>query len=324
MKHIQWFPGHMTKAMRMMEEQVKLVDGVLFILDARAPLATRNRNLESLFAGKPVLYILNKADLADEGKTAAFSARMEGAGEMNVCCTATGASAARQIAARIPKLLHEKLARDAAKGVSRPPRLMVAGIPNTGKSTVINALSGAKRAVTGDKAGVTRGKQWIRCDGFELLDTPGTMPPAFDDQLLARHLAYIGSINDDILDMDDVALELLRELIVRYPALLSARYGAEDFSSPLAVYEHICRRRGFLLRGGEFDYERGARAIVDDFRKGRIGRVTLDELPAAANGGASVLDIPPSGGASSQNAPPNGGAEGQAAGEGDTGAGART
>ena len=324
MKHIQWFPGHMTKAMRMMEEQVKLVDGVLFILDARAPLATRNRNLESLFAGKPVLYILNKADLADEGKTAAFSARMEGAGEMNVCCTATGASAARQIAARIPKLLHEKLARDAAKGVSRPPRLMVAGIPNTGKSTVINALSGAKRAVTGDKAGVTRGKQWIRCDGFELLDTPGTMPPAFDDQLLARHLAYIGSINDDILDMDDVALELLRELIVRYPALLFARYGAEDFSTPLAVYEHICRRRGFLLRGGEFDYERGARAIVDDFRKGRIGRVTLDELPAAANGGASVLDTPPSGGASSQNAPPNGGAEGQAAGEGDTGAGART
>lgn len=312
MKHIQWFPGHMTKAMRMMEEQVKLVDGVLFILDARAPLATRNRNLESLFAGRPVLYILNKADLADEGKTAAFSARMDGAGEMNVCCTATGASAARQIAARIPKLLHEKLARDAAKGVSRPPRLMVAGIPNTGKSTVINALSGAKRAVTGDKAGVTRGKQWIRCDGFELLDTPGTMPPAFDDQSLARHLAYIGSINDDILDMDDVALELLRELIARYPALLSARYGAEDFSSPLAVYEHICRRRGFLLRGGEFDYERGARAIVDDFRKGRIGRITLDELPAAANGGAS-----------SHNTPPDGGAEGQTAGE-DTGAGART
>ena len=276
MKHIQWFPGHMTKAMRMMEEQVKLVDGVLFILDARAPLATRNRNLESLFAGKPVLYILNKADLADEGKTAAFSARMEGAGEMNVCCTATGASAARQIAARIPKLLHEKLARDAAKGVSRPPRLMVAGIPNTGKSTVINALSGAKRAVTGDKAGVTRGKQWIRCAGFELLDTPGTMPPAFEDQTLARRLAYIGSINDDILDMDDVALELLRELLASYPANLAARYGEGDYSSPLAAFEHICRRRGFLLRGGEADYERGAKAIVDDFRKGRIGRITLD------------------------------------------------
>ena len=277
MKHIQWFPGHMTKAMRMMEEQVKLVDGVLFILDARAPLATRNRNLESLFAGRPVLYILNKADLADEGKTAAFSARMEGAGEMNVCCTATGASAARQIAARIPKLLHEKLARDAAKGVSRPPRLMVAGIPNTGKSTVINALSGAKRAVTGDKAGVTRGKQWIRCAGFELLDTPGTMPPSFEDQRLAVRLACIGSINDDILDMNDLALELLAQLAEGYPQLLAERYGVTDLSQPLAVYEDICRRRGFLLRGGEFDYGRGGKAIIDDFRKGRIGRITLDE-----------------------------------------------
>lgn len=279
MKHIQWFPGHMTKAMRMMEEQVKLVDGVLFILDARAPLATRNKALETLLGGKPVLFILNKADLADEGRTAAFCAQMERAGEANVCCTATSPAAARLICARIPRLLREKLARDAAKGVTRPPRLLVAGIPNTGKSTVINALSGAKRAVTGDKAGVTRGKQWIRCAGFELLDTPGTMPPAFEDQTLARRLAYIGSINDDILDMDDVALELLRELLASYPANLAARYGEGDYSSPLAAFEHICRRRGFLLRGGEADYERGAKAIVDDFRKGRIGRITLD-VPA--------------------------------------------
>ncbi len=282
MKHIQWFPGHMTKAMRMMEEQVKLVDGVLFVLDARAPLATRNPNLESLLGGKPVLYLLNKADLADEEKTAAFCARMDRAGEANVRCCATTSAAARQISGRIPSLLREKLARDAAKGITRPPRLMVVGIPNTGKSTVINALSGAKRAVTGDKAGVTRGKQWIRCAGFELLDTPGTMPPAFEDQALARHLAYIGSINDDILDMDDVALELLRELLASYPGLLAARYGEGDYSSPIAAYEHICRRRGFLLRGGEVDYERGAKAIVDDFRKGRLGRITLDALPAEA------------------------------------------
>ena len=314
----------MTKAMRMMEEQLALVDGVIAVLDARAPAATYNKNLARLFGKKPVLYALNKADLADDKKTDAFLSAFAAAGVFAVRCIATAQGTARLLGGKIEGLLREKLQKDAARGITRPPKLMVAGIPNTGKSTVINALSGAKRAVTGDKAGVTRGKQWIRCDGFELLDTPGTMPPAFDDQLLARHLAYIGSINDDILDMDDVALELLRELIVRYPALLSARYGAEDFSSPLAVYEHICRRRGFLLRGGEFDYERGARAIVDDFRTGRIGRVTLDELPAAANGGASVLDTPPSGGASSQNAPPNGGAEGQAAGEGDTGAGART
>ena len=154
---------------------------------------------------------------------------------------------------------------------------MVCGIPNTGKSTVINAMSGEKRAVTGDKAGVTRGKQWIRCAGFELLDTPGTMPPAFETQELARHLAYIGSINDDVLDLDDIALELLRELSQTYPDFLAERYGITDFSSPLAMYEEVCKKRGFLLRGGEFDYDRGAKAILDDFRKGRTGRITLDD-----------------------------------------------
>ena len=145
-------------------------------------------------------------------------------------------------------------------------------------------MSGAKRAVTGDKAGVTRGKQWVRCAGFELLDTPGTMPPSFEDQALALHLAYIGSLNDDILDMDDVALELLREIAQTYPSFLTERYGITDFSAPLAMYEEVCRRRGFMLRGGEFDYERGAKAILDDFRKGRLGRITLDDPSEAGNG----------------------------------------
>lgn len=276
MKHIQWFPGHMTKAMRMMEEQVKLVDGVIVVLDARAPAATYNKNLARLFGAKPALYLLNKADLADDKKTDAFLAVFAAAGIPAARCSAVAAGTAKQLGAKIAQLLREKFARDAQKGISRPPKLMVAGIPNTGKSTVINALSGEKRAVTGDKAGVTRGKQWIRCAGFELLDTPGTMPPSFDDQQLARHLAYIGSINDDILDMDDVALELLSELAQSYPQLLAERYGIADFSSPLGMYEEICRRRGFLLRGGAFDYERGGKAIIDDFRKGRIGRVTLD------------------------------------------------
>ncbi len=275
MKHIQWFPGHMTKAMRMMEEQIALVDGVLFVLDARAPAATFNKKLKSLFGAKPVLYLLNKCDLADDAKTDAFAAEI-GKTAPAVKCAATAQGAAAKIAAKLPALLKEKFAKDAARGMNRPPRLMVAGIPNTGKSTVINAMSGAKRAVTGDKAGVTRGKQWIRCEGFELLDTPGTMPPSFEDQRLARHLAYIGSINDDILDMDDVALELLAELAESYPACLTARYGIEDFSAPLAMYEQVCRSRGFLMRGGGFDYERGAKAIVDDFRKGRTGRVTLE------------------------------------------------
>lgn len=280
MKHIQWFPGHMTKAMRMMEESVKLVDGVLVVLDARAPAATYNRNLAALCGTKPVLYVLNKADLADDKKTDAFIGEFAKNGAFALKCSAMAPPAAKQIAGKIALVLREKFARDEQKGVVRPPKMMVCGVPNTGKSTVINALSGQKRAVTGDKAGVTRGKQWIRCAGFELLDTPGTMPPSFDNQELARHLAYIGSINDDVLDMDDVALELLREIGQTYPSFLTERYGIEDFSSPLAMYEQVCRRRGFMLRGGEFDYERGAKAIVDDFRKGRLGRITLDEVSA--------------------------------------------
>ncbi len=277
MKHIQWFPGHMTKAMRMMEESVKLVDGVLVVLDARAPIATRNKNLNKILAGKPILYLLNKSDLADEKKTDAFVSAFAKSGAFALPVCAARAGAAQKIAAKLPLLLKEKLERDAQKGITRPARLMVCGIPNTGKSTVINAMSGEKRAVTGDKAGVTRGKQWIRCAGFELLDTPGTMPPAFETQELARHLAYIGSINDDVLDLDDIALELLRELSQTYPDFLAERYGITDFSSPLAMYEEVCKKRGFLLRGGEFDYDRGAKAILDDFRKGRTGRITLDD-----------------------------------------------
>lgn len=173
-------------------------------------------------------------------------------------------------------MLSEKHRKDEEKGMRRPDRLMVAGISNTGKSTVINALSGAKRAITGDKAGVTRGKQWIRCAGFELLDTPGTMPPSFENQYLARHLAFIGCINDDILDFGDLSIELLGELSRLCPEKLTERYGISDFSAPLAMLEQLCKRRGFILRGGEFDYERGAKALVDDFRKGRIGRITLE------------------------------------------------
>ena len=265
----------MTKAMRMMEENVPLIDGVLFVLDARAPAATFNKNLKKLFGKKPVLYLLNKCDLADEAKTDAFVFEIAKSAPA-LKCTATAQGAASKIAAKLPQLLKEKFAKDAAKGMTRPPRLMVAGIPNTGKSTVINALSGAKRTVTGDKAGVTRGKQWIRCTGFELLDTPGTMPPSFEDQALARHLAYIGSINDDILDAGELALALLEELAALYPACLAARYAVTDLASPLAMLEQVCRARGFLLRGGEFDYDRGAKAVIDDFRKGRTGRITLE------------------------------------------------
>jgi ribosome biogenesis GTPase A len=177
---------------------------------------------------------------------------------------------------KLNEITQEKRARAEAKGLNRTFRFMVAGIPNTGKSTLVNLISGQKRAKTGDKAGVTRDVRWLRCGAFDLLDTPGTMPPSFDNQYHARHLAYIGSINDDILDMDDVALELLGELAENYPQCLTERYGITEFEEKLAMYEAVCKRRGFIFRGGEYDYERGANAIIDDFRKGRTGKICLE------------------------------------------------
>ena len=277
MKTIQWFPGHMTKALRMMEENLRLVDGVIVILDARCPFACVNPRLEQLFAGRPVLYVLNKADLVEQRDIARNLSALKAEGKQAVAAVGTEKRSVRAVYDGIFAMLAEKTARNRAKGVFKPMRVMVAGIPNTGKSTVINSLSGAKKAVTGDKAGVTKGKQWIRLFDLELLYTPGTMPPSFENQELAKHLAYIGSVNDDILDFTELAPELLEELWQRYPALLAEKYGiGEEEDTPLKKYEKVCRRRGFLLRGGEYDYERCAKAVVDDFRKGRIGKICLE------------------------------------------------
>ncbi|MBQ8229331.1 MAG: ribosome biogenesis GTPase YlqF [Clostridia bacterium] len=275
MKNIQWFPGHMTKAMRDMEAKRDLCDGVICVLDARAPIATVNKNFKKIFGEKPILYVLNKSDLAD-GKADAFLKLFEDKGKLAVKCDSTNISTKRILVQKLNAITEEKRARAQAKGLNRTFRFMVAGIPNTGKSTIVNLLSGQKRAKTGDKAGVTRDVRWLKCGAFDLLDTPGTMPPSFDNQYHARHLAYIGSINDDILDMDDIALELLGELAEKYPQYLTERYGITDFSEKLGMYEALCKRRGFILRGGEFDYERGAKALIDDFRKGRIGKICLE------------------------------------------------
>lgn len=274
MRTIQWFPGHMTKAMRMMEEHLSLVDGVIFVLDARCPAASFNAKLKKLANNKPVLYVLNKGDLADERADNLIKIIVE-SGAQAVKINAVNTASKRDITGAIEKLVAEKRAKAIEKGFNKVFRFMVAGVPNTGKSTLINLLAGSKRAETGDKAGVTRGKQWIRCGAFELLDTPGTMPPAFENQYLATHLAFVGSVNDDILDMDDIALALLKELGEKYPQRLSERYGI-DGGTPLDMLEQVCKKRQFLLRGGEYDYERAERAVIDDFRKGKLGRITLD------------------------------------------------
>lgn len=274
MKTIQWFPGHMAKAVRMMEENLKLCDAVAFVLDARAPASSFNPRLADMVGAKPVLFILNKGDLADGGADMAVSS-MQRAGRAAVKIAAASPAALRPLTAAMESVCAEKRARLAEKGVNKPVRFLIAGIPNTGKSTVINLLAGGKKAQVGDKAGVTRAKQWVRCGAFELLDTPGTMPPSLADQRHARRLAYLGSVNDDILDREEVALALLEELWEKYPAALAERYGISG-GTPLEMYEALCKRRGFVLRGNDYDYSRGAAALLDDLRKGRLGRICLD------------------------------------------------
>ena len=276
MKRIQWFPGHMTKAMRMMEKEVSLADGIIYVLDARCPAASFNPKLLEISGSKPVLFILNKSDLAD-GRVDNLMKNIPDAIKVN----ASLASSRKDIMGAINNLVAEKREKNAAKGYTKIFRFLVVGVPNTGKSTIINVLAGSKRTVTGNKAGVTRGKQWIRLDGFELLDTPGTMPPSCENQALALHLAYVGSINDDILDLDDIALELLGELYEKYPKRLEERYGITG-GTKLEMLECVCARRGFVMRGGEYDFERGIRAVIDDFRKGRLGAITLDSPDAVS------------------------------------------
>ncbi len=277
MKHLQWFPGHMTAAMRMMEENLKAVDGVMIVLDARAPRASLNAKLDKLFVNKKVLYVLNKTDLVEVSDLKRTISEFQKEGRETVGISAMDKRAISMLYNRIFALLKDKLDNYKAKGIFRPIRIMVAGIPNTGKSTIINALSGGKKAITGDKAGVTKGKQWIRLNDLELLDTPGTMPPAFENQTLAKHLAYIGSMNDANIDFGDLAFELLVELKDKYPNLLKDKYSIEDLDvETLELFNQICVRRGFLMRGGEYDYDRCAKAIIDDFRKGRIGKIILD------------------------------------------------
>lgn len=277
MQHLQWFPGHMTSAMRMMEENLKAVDGVMIVLDARAPRASVNNKLSKLFANKKVLYVLNKCDLISKTDQARTIKEFVAEGKETVGVSATDKKAVDLLYGKIFAMLKDKLDRNKEKGIFKPVRIMVAGIPNTGKSTIINALCGGKKATTGNKAGVTRGKQWVRIKELELLDTPGTMPPAFENQTLAKHLAYIGSMNDANIDFNDLAYELISELREKYPELLTEKYGLSDLTCSVSeLIDGICVKRGFLLKGGEYDYERCSKAVIDDFRKGRIGKIILD------------------------------------------------
>ncbi|MBR3863538.1 MAG: ribosome biogenesis GTPase YlqF [Clostridia bacterium] len=277
LQHIQWFPGHMTKAMRMMEENIKLCDGVIFVLDARAPFACRNKVLESKLANRPFLYVLNKCDLISESDKDYIVSVFAKEGIKVVPTASTIPGGSKNVFNAFKGLLSEKIERNKAKGINKTLRAMVAGVPNTGKSTLINALCGKKATMVGDKAGVTRGKQWVRLDGFELLDTPGTMPPSIENNLHGLHLAFIGGLNDNILDVSDLCFYFIEELLKINPQVLTTRYGIETKDkTTLEIYESICVRMGCLVRGGDYDYERCGKAVIDDFRKGRLGKICLE------------------------------------------------
>lgn len=274
---IQWYPGHMAKAMRKMEESVKLVDGGCIVLDARCPYACENRKIEKLFGTKPILFVLNKADLVDKNDLTRLTAEYI-KNKRNVI--AIDSRSKRDIKAlydKIFSILKEKIEANRQKGYFRPVRIMVAGIPNTGKSTIINALAGGKKAQVGDKAGVTRSNQWIKLEELELLDTPGTMPPSFSDQQSALRLAFIGSVNDEILDSADLCFELIKFLAEKYHENLKERYKLDNLSeAPLENFEAICKARGYIKKGAEYDYDRCAKAVIDDLRSGKLGKIVFE------------------------------------------------
>lgn len=276
--HIQWFPGHMTKALRMMEENVKLVDCLLYVLDSRCIEASFNPKLNELAGGKPILYVLNKVDLVlreDLNKWLDYFKRNN---MQVVLCNSANGNTSKVIEGLkvINKNLIEKYQN---KGVNRSIRAMVVGIPNSGKSTLINSLCGSKRTITGDRPGVTRGKQWVvLTKGVELLDTPGTLWPSFENQEHAKHLAFVGSINEDILNIVELAEEMIDFCRKNNFQNFMARYKLTELPDDNAkALEYIAKKRGFLLKGGVLDIERLARTIIDDFRKAKLGLVMLEK-----------------------------------------------
>ena len=281
--NIQWYPGHMTKTRRMMEESLKLVDGVCEILDARIPASSRNPDLDEIVGGKPRLVVLNRIDQADPAMVRRWAAWFKSQG---MAVLETDCKSRKGVGGFVPAIramLSEKLQRYQEKGqVGRPLKIMVAGIPNVGKSTFINQIAGRKSAKAENRPGVTRGKQWITVDqGLLLLDTPGILWPKFEDREVGMRLAYTGAVKEDIMDLETLSSGLLALLWRQYPEAVASRYKieAEPDAQGYALLEAVGRKRGFLISGGEVDTERAARMVLEEYRSGKLGRFTLDLPP---------------------------------------------
>ncbi|MBQ7725648.1 MAG: ribosome biogenesis GTPase YlqF [Clostridia bacterium] len=278
---VQWFPGHMAKTRRKIAEVLPLIDAVCEVIDARIPVSSRNPELPDLIAGKPLIVLLNKCDMADEDATEKWIAHFQTQGTLAIaveCKTGRGLS---QFKTAVKTALADRLAFYRQKGMTgKPLRLMAAGIPNVGKSSFINRLAGGGRAKVENRPGVTRGNQWFTIDKqLELLDTPGVLWPKFEDRTVGEHLAFTGAVKDTILDTELLAVRLLERLAADYPAFLEKRYGTLDFSGD--SYDLLCqigRRRGMVIRGGETDTERAAVMLLEEYRTCKIGRITLEKV----------------------------------------------
>lgn len=277
--HFQWYPGHMTKARRMMQENIKLIDLIIELVDARVPLSSRNPDIDELGKNKARLILLNKADLAEERLNDEWVEYFKEKGYSAVKVNSKKGGGIKSIQSVIQEACKEKTERDRKRGIlNRPVRAMVVGIPNVGKSTFINALAGKACAKTGNKPGVTKGKQWIRLNkNVELLDTPGILWPKFEDQQVGLKLAFIGSIKDEILQTEELAAELVRFLKSEYPGVLEEKYDILEADDVYECIRNIAESRHCLVRGSELDTEKAAAILLDDFRGGRLGCITLEK-----------------------------------------------
>ena len=287
MPDLHWYPGHMTKAVRQMKEDIKLIDIVIELVDARIPISSRNPDIDSLAAGKSRVIILNKADMADDRETDNWVKHFTDEGMIAVKLNSRSGNGMKQVKDAIAKAAEAKMARDRARGIlNRPVRAIVGGIPNVGKSTFINSFAGRAVTKTGNKPGVTKGKQWIKLNKqVELLDTPGILWPKFEDRKTAEHLAFIGSIKDEVIEKMELVLNLITELEVNYEGLIASYYGFDncektenkiDFA--VKTLEAVAEKRALLKKGGETDTDKASKLILDDFKNGRLGKITLENV----------------------------------------------
>ena len=274
----QWYPGHMTKAKRMMQENMKLIDIMIELVDARIPLSSRNPDIDQLAANKSRLILLNKTDMADERVTAQWEEYFKEKGFYVARTNARSGKGVKGTQAIVMDACKEKLERDRKRGIkNRPIRAMIAGIPNVGKSTFINSLVGKACTKTGNKPGVTKGKQWIKLNkNIELLDTPGILWPKFEDQQVGLRLALIGSIRDEILNQDEMAIELIEYLKNHYQGILADRYQVDENEDKVKILEQIALNRNCKMKGNELDYEKASKIVLEEFRNGKLGKISLE------------------------------------------------